>query len=114
MEKRLTLTAAALTLAMIGLLPVLAMIANTFFGQGGFSLAAYDTLLRSGKEPVPLIGHSLLLSVFVTFFAIVLLLALARPPGGLSPPAVVRRPANAGASLSKLRSSTLRGWSREN
>ena len=72
MEKRLTLTAAALTLAMIGLLPVLAMISNTFYGQGGFSLAAYGTLLGSGKELVPLIGHSLFLSVFVTFFAIVL------------------------------------------
>src|SRR5262249_7425793 len=72
MEKRLTLTAAALTLAMIGLLPVLAMIANTFYGQGGFSLAAYDALLGSSKELVPLIGHSLLLSVFVPFFAILL------------------------------------------
>jgi iron(III) transport system permease protein len=48
------------------------MIANTFYGQGGLSLAAYDTLLGSGKELMPLIGHSLLLSVFVTFFAIVL------------------------------------------
>jgi iron(III) transport system permease protein len=72
MEKRLTLTAAALTLAAIGLLPVLAMIANTFYGQGGFSFVAYDTLLGSGKELLPLIGRSLLLAVFVTFFAIVL------------------------------------------
>jgi iron(III) transport system permease protein len=72
MEKRLTLTAAALTLAAIGLLPVLAMIASTFYGQGGFSMAAYDTLLGSGKQLMPLIGHSLLLSVSVTFFAVVL------------------------------------------
>ncbi len=72
MEKRLTLTASALTLAAIGLLPILAMIANTFFGPGGFSLGAYATLLGSGKDLMPLIGHSLLLSVFITTFAIVL------------------------------------------
>jgi iron(III) transport system permease protein len=71
MEKRLTLTATALTLAAIGLLPVLAMLANTFYVNGGFSLIAYGTLLGSGKKLMPLIGHSLLLSVFVTFFAIV-------------------------------------------
>src|ERR1700752_4063984 len=72
MEKRLTLTAAALTLATIGLLPVLAMIANTFYVQGGFSFITYSALLGSGKELLPLIGYSLLLSVFVTFFAVVL------------------------------------------
>jgi iron(III) transport system permease protein len=72
MEKRLTLTAAALTLAAIGLLPVLAMIANTFYGNSGFSLDAYDTLLGSGRELLPLIGHSILLSLLVTFFAILL------------------------------------------
>jgi iron(III) transport system permease protein len=72
MEKRLTLTAAALTLAAIGLLPVLAMIANTFYVQGGFSFGAYDALLGSGKELLPLIKHSLLLAIFVTLFAILL------------------------------------------
>jgi iron(III) transport system permease protein len=72
MEKRLLLAASALTLAGIGLLPVLAMIANTFYVQGGFSLVAYYTLLSSGKILMPLIGHSILLSVFVTFFSIML------------------------------------------
>jgi iron(III) transport system permease protein len=71
-EKRLTLTAAALTLAAIGLLPVLMMIANSFYAQGRFSLTAYETLLGSGKELMPLIGHSILLAALVTFFAIVL------------------------------------------
>jgi iron(III) transport system permease protein len=72
MEKRLMLTAAALTFAAIGLLPVLAMIANTFYVNGGFSLTAYDTLLGSGKQLMPLIEHTILLSLFVTFFAILL------------------------------------------
>jgi iron(III) transport system permease protein len=72
MEKRLTLTAAALTLAAIGLLPVLAMIVSTFYVHGGFSLIAYQAFLVSSKDLMPLIGHSISLSVFVTFFAIVL------------------------------------------
>jgi iron(III) transport system permease protein len=72
MEKRLTLAASALTLAAIGFLPVLAMIASSFYGHGAFSMAACGTLLGSGKKLMPLIGHSLLLSVSVTFFAIVL------------------------------------------
>jgi iron(III) transport system permease protein len=76
MEKRLTLTAVALTLATIGLLPVATMIANTFQVRGEFSLTAYETLLGSGKELMPLLAHSISLSLFVTFFAIVLGLPL--------------------------------------
>jgi hypothetical protein len=50
MEKRLTLAAAALALVAIGLLPVLAMVANTFYVAGDFSLVAYEALLASGKQ----------------------------------------------------------------
>jgi iron(III) transport system permease protein len=70
-EKRLTLAAAALALIAIGLLPVLAMVANTFYVAGEFSLTAYETLLASGKQLTPLMGRSVLLSVSVTFVAMV-------------------------------------------
>jgi iron(III) transport system permease protein len=69
MEKRLTLTAAALALVAIGLLPVLAMIVNTFYVANGFSLEAYETLLASGKQLAPLMRHSLLLSTLVALLA---------------------------------------------
>ena len=71
MEKRLTLAAAAVLLAAIGLLPVLVMVARTFFADGGFSLKAYQALLASGKQQMLLMGHSVLLSLSVTFFATV-------------------------------------------
>ncbi len=45
MEKRLTLLAAAFVLVAIGLLPVLAMIAKTFYGAGSLGLTAYEALL---------------------------------------------------------------------
>lgn len=69
MEKRLTLAAAALMLVVTGLLPVLAMVANTFYVDGGFSLKAYQALLAPGKQQMLLMGHSVLLSLSVTFFA---------------------------------------------
>lgn len=72
MEKHLTLTAATLTLATIGLLPVVTMITSTFYVQSEFSLTAYETLFRSGKELMPLLVHSISLSLFVTFIAVVL------------------------------------------
>ena len=71
MEKRLTLAAAALALIAIGLLPVLAMVANTFYVAGEFSLTAYETLLASGKQLTLLMGRSVLLSLSVTFVAMV-------------------------------------------
>ena len=71
MEKRLTLAAAALALIAIGLLPVLAMVANTFYVAGEFSLTAYEALLASGKQLTLLMGRSVLLSVSVTFVAMV-------------------------------------------
>src|ERR1700730_8088959 len=71
MEKRLTLAAAALALIAIGLLPVLAMVANTFYVAGEFSLMAYQVLLASGKQLTLLMGRSVLLSASVTFIAMV-------------------------------------------
>jgi iron(III) transport system permease protein len=71
MEKRLTLAAAALALVAIGLLPVLAMVANTFYVAGELSLTAYETLLASDKQLALLMGRSALLSVSVTFVAMV-------------------------------------------
>jgi iron(III) transport system permease protein len=71
MEKRLTLAAAALALIAIGLLPVLAMVANTFYVVGELSLTAYEPLLASGKQLTLLMGRSVFLSVSVTFVAMV-------------------------------------------
>jgi ABC-type sulfate transport system permease subunit len=71
MEKRLTLAAAALALAAIGLFPVVTMVANTFHVAGGFSLTAYQSLLASGKQMTLLMGHSILLSLSVTLLAMI-------------------------------------------
>jgi iron(III) transport system permease protein len=71
MEKRLTLAAAALALIAIGLLPVLAMVANTFYVAGEFSLTAYEALMASGEQLTLLMGRSVLLSLSVTFVAMV-------------------------------------------
>jgi len=72
MEKRLTLSAAVLALVVIGLLPVLAMVAKTFFGAEGLSLTAYKALSASGKQLMTLMSHSILLSISVTFLATVM------------------------------------------
>src|SRR5580704_7353882 len=69
MEKRLALAAAALALAVIGLLPVLMIVASTFYEAGEFSLTAYRALLASSKQLAPLMGRSVLLSLSVTFLA---------------------------------------------
>ena len=45
------------------------MVANSFFVNGVFSLKAYQALLASGKQQWVLMGHSLLLSSGVAFFA---------------------------------------------
>jgi iron(III) transport system permease protein len=69
LQKRLFLLAAAILLAVIGLLPVLTMVAKSFFADGVISLKAYRTLIGSGEQQWVLLGHSLLLSLGVTFFA---------------------------------------------
>lgn len=57
MEKRLTLAAAALALAVIGLLPALMIVGTTFYVAGEFSLTAYQTLLASSKQLALLMVH---------------------------------------------------------
>jgi ABC-type Fe3+ transport system permease subunit len=71
MEKRLTLAAAALALAVIGLLPVLMIVASTFYVAGEFSLTAYQALLASSKQLALLMGRSVLLSLSVTVLAMI-------------------------------------------
>jgi iron(III) transport system permease protein len=69
MAKRLTLAAAALALAVIGLLPALMIVASAFYAAGEFSLTEYRALLASSKQLAPLMGRSVLLSLSVTFLA---------------------------------------------
>lgn len=69
MDKRLTLAAAAALLAIIGLLPLLTMLINSVFVGGVFSPRAYQTLWDSRREQLGLMGHSVLLSLCVTFLA---------------------------------------------
>jgi len=71
MEKRVTLAAAALALAVIGLLPVLMIVASTFYVAGEFSLTAYQALLASSKQLALLMGRSVLLSFSVTLLAMI-------------------------------------------
>ena len=69
MQKRLTLTAAAILLAVIGLLPMAVMVADTFFINGGFSAKAYETLLTTSKQQAVPMAHSLLLSFLTSVLA---------------------------------------------
>jgi iron(III) transport system permease protein len=71
LEKRLTLATAAVLLAVIGLLPVLAMVASSFYISGSFSLKAYQTLLASSQQYALLLGRSALLSVLTSALATV-------------------------------------------
>src|ERR1700730_4326926 len=71
MEKRLTLAAAALALAVIGLLPVFMIVSSTFYVAGEFSLTTYQTLLASSKQLALLMGRSVLLSLSVTLLAMI-------------------------------------------
>ena len=70
MDKRLTLSAAALLLSAIGLVPILVMVANSLDVDGRLSIAAYRRLWVD-RHLVDLIGHSLLLSLYTTVAAIV-------------------------------------------
>jgi ABC-type Fe3+ transport system permease subunit len=60
--ERLILIFATLLLAVIGLLPIAAMLRETVTADGGFSLNAYRALLRSEGPLAQLMGHSLQLS----------------------------------------------------
>jgi iron(III) transport system permease protein len=69
LAKRLTLTAAGVLLFVIGMLPVAAMVAKSFHVGGTLSLGAYRVLWANGHLAV-LMGHSLLLSFYVTVAAV--------------------------------------------
>jgi iron(III) transport system permease protein len=56
-------------LAVIGLLPLVMMVVNSFAVGGGFSLRAYQALWDSRREQLALMGNSVLLSLCVTFLA---------------------------------------------
>lgn len=71
MLKQLTLAVAASLLAAIGLAPVLAMVAGTFYAGGGFSLKAYDALLSTSQHQAAAITHSMLLSFLTSALATV-------------------------------------------
>ena len=62
MTERLILILATVVLALIGLLPVAAMLKETLIADGGFSLNAYRALLTSDGQFALLMGHSLQLS----------------------------------------------------
>jgi iron(III) transport system permease protein len=66
--KRLILGGVALLLVLAGLLPIVVMLVKSFTSGGHFSLAAYEGLLASGRQ-WRLLGNSLALSLFTTFFA---------------------------------------------
>jgi iron(III) transport system permease protein len=67
--ERLTLILATLVLAVIGLLPVAAMLKETLSAGGGFSLNAYRALLSSDNQFLLLMGHSLQLSVLTAIIS---------------------------------------------
>lgn len=69
MDKRLTLATTAAAFALIGLLPLLAMLFNSVVVGGSFSLKAYEALWQSSAGQLGLMSHSLLLSFAVTALA---------------------------------------------
>jgi ABC-type Fe3+ transport system permease subunit len=80
LQKRLTLAAAAALLAVIGVLPVVAMIADTVFVNGGFSAEAYDALLTTSQqqaEPISIV-LSTLTSALATIAGVALGLLLGK------------------------------------
>jgi iron(III) transport system permease protein len=69
LQKRVTLATVAILFAIIGLLPVIAMIADTFFVHGSFSAKAYDVLLTTSEQQALPMAHSLLLSSLTSALA---------------------------------------------
>src|SRR5262249_5378123 len=61
--ERVILALATLILAVIGLLPVAAMLKESVTADGGFSLDGYRALLGSEGQLAPLLAHSLALSL---------------------------------------------------
>lgn len=76
MQKRLTLAAAATLFAVIGLAPVVMMVADTFLANGRFSAEAYDVLLATSKQQALPMAHSMLLSSLTSALATIVGVAL--------------------------------------
>lgn len=76
MAKHMTLAMAAVLFAVVGFLPVAAMVARSVHGDDGFSLTAYQAILSSGKQPALLMAHSMLLSLLTSALATVAGVAL--------------------------------------
>ena len=68
MTMRATLATAVAALVLVGLLPLLAMLARSFDVDGAFSLKAYEALWQSGGQ-LRLMSNSLVLSLAVTVLA---------------------------------------------
>lgn len=66
--KRLILGGVALLVVIAGLLPIAVMLVKSFISEGHLSLAAYESLLASGRQWV-LFRNSLALSLLTTLFA---------------------------------------------
>jgi iron(III) transport system permease protein len=70
--ERLVLIAATLILAIIGLLPIAAMISQTLFVNGTFSLDAYRALFSADSHFALLMQHSLHLSLFTAIISMLI------------------------------------------
>ncbi len=66
MQKRVVLLGAALLFVLVGFLPVLAMILNSLFNNGHFTLEAYQKVLTSARQ-LRLLANSFALALAVTF-----------------------------------------------
>jgi ABC-type spermidine/putrescine transport system permease subunit II len=74
--ERFVLIAATLILAIIGLLPIAAMIGQTLFVNGTFSLDAYRALFSADSHFALLMRHSLQLSLFTATISMLIGVAL--------------------------------------
>ena len=70
MTRRAFLTAAFVLLVVMGLFPILTMLAGSFAAEGRISLEAYRGLLSSGREWT-LLGHSVILALSVSLLTTV-------------------------------------------
>ena len=76
MTERVTLVLAILLLAVIGLLPVFAMLRESVTADGGFSLDGYRALLRSEGQLTRLMAHSIALSLLTASISTLVGIAL--------------------------------------
>ena len=72
MTERFVLIAATLILAIIGLLPIAAMIGQTLFVNGTFSLDAYRALFSADGHFALLMRHSLQISLFTAIISMLI------------------------------------------